>query len=329
MNVENLIKACPCGSKQEYNDCCKPLHDGALPKNAHALMRARYSAYVLDLPDYVIATTHPASPQYSENKFGWKRSISQFSRNSQFDHLEILDFKEQHNLAIVTFTAYLAQNGHDTSFTERSYFEKIGAQWLYRGGQLAQGHAPNLITTGQLMLLPLAYYGEAILNKPSEPVFEITPAIEKLVQEMIQTMDVYDGVGLAAPQVHHAIRLFIMRTPIENNQGGYGTGELQVYINPTISFPSKEMWRSPEGCLSIPTVRAQVERPHAITIEYTTLEGKTLMRRVSGWEARIMQHEYDHIEGILFIDRLPHDERVKLKPLLKNLKKRIHDGQEL
>ena len=150
-------------------------------------MRSRYSAYVLNLSDYIIKTTHPASPQYSDNKFGWKRSISQFSRDSSFERLEILDFKENHQVATVTFTAYLSQKEKEATFTERSYFEKINDQWFYRGGQLAQGRAPNLITTEQLRLLPLAYYGNPILRKVADPVFEITDDLRKLVDEMVET----------------------------------------------------------------------------------------------------------------------------------------------
>lgn len=147
--MADLTNSCPCCSMKEYDNCCKPFHDGIIPENALQLMRSRYSAYVLNIPDYIIATTHPASPQYSENKFSWKRSISQFSRTSSFHKLEILDFKENKAVATVTFTAYLSQGSHDATFTERSYFEKINNRWLYRGGQLSQGHAPDPITNGQ------------------------------------------------------------------------------------------------------------------------------------------------------------------------------------
>lgn len=314
---------------KEYDNCCKLFHDGIIPENALLLMRSRYSAYVLDIPDYIIATTHPASPQYSENKFSWKRNISQFSRSSSFHKLEILDFKENKASATVTFTAYLSQESHDATFTERSYFEKINNRWLYRGGQLAQGHAPNLITNGQLRLLPLAYYGDPILRKKAVPINDITADITKLVEEMIETMDACDGIGLAAPQIHHSIRLYVIRTPIEIDENKFEPGEVEVFINPTLSLPSEETWKASEGCLSIPTFRFLVERPKQVTVEYTNLEGKIVKRRVSNWEARVIMHENDHIEGILFIDRLYSEEQSKLKPLLENLEKRIHDGRSL
>jgi len=103
-------------------------------------MRSRYSAYALGISDYIIATTHPANPQYSENTVSWKNSISQFSRDSSFHKLEILEFKEKGESATVTFTAYISQGAHDATFTEKSYFEKVNHRWLYRSGQVAEGY---------------------------------------------------------------------------------------------------------------------------------------------------------------------------------------------
>jgi peptide deformylase len=320
---------CPCFSGKEYNVCCKPFHQGNIPDNALLLMRSRYAAYVLNIPDYIIETTHPASPQYLENKFLWKHNISQFARKSSFLDLKIFDFKEKSNLATVTFTAYISQDGNDATFTERSYFEKINNRWFYRGGQLAHGHAPNLITTGQFRLLPLAYYGDPILRKKADPIIEITADTRKLVEEMIETMDACDGIGLAAPQVHHSIRLFVIRTPIQINQDQFELGEVKIFINPTLVLHSEETWQAPEGCLSIPTIRSLVERPKEVTVEYTSIEGQIVQERVSGWEARVIMHEYDHIEGIFFIDRLVPEEQSKLKPFLHHLEKRIHDGKAL
>lgn len=327
--MTELENPCPCSSGDEYDKCCKPFHEGKMPENALQLMRSRYSAYVLNIPDYIVATTHPASPQYCENKFSWKRNISQFSRSSCFHKLEILDFKEKDTLATVTFTAYVSQDTHNATFTERSYFEKVKHRWLYRGGQLVEGHAPNLVTTGQLRLLPLAYYGEPILRKKADPIIEITSDIKKLVEEMIETMNASNGVGLAAPQIHHSIRLFIIRTHIETKQDRLEAGEIKVFINPKLSLPSVETWKAGEGCLSIPTIRALVERPKEITVEYTSLDGSVIEQRFSSWDARVIMHENDHINGVLFIDRLDPQEKSKLSPLLQNLETRIHDGRAL
>lgn len=324
-----LVHPCPCGSELEYDMCCRPFHRGAKAENALWLMRSRYSAYVLNIPEYIVATTHPASPQYSDDKFSWKRSISKFSRESSFHRLEILDFQEQNNIAVVTFTVHLSQKGQDATFTERSHFEKLGASWFYRSGQLVQGRAPNLATTRQLRMLPLAYYGDPVLKRKGEIVSEITSDVKQLVQEMIETMDACDGIGLAAPQVHHSLRLFVMRDPIETNEGHVELGEVRVLINPKLSEPSEETWEAPEGCLSIPTLRASVKRPKEITVEYTSLDDHLHKKRVSGWFAKVVMHEYDHIEGILFTDRLDAKQQEKLKPFLERLEKRIHDGRAL
>ena len=319
---------CPCCSGKPYETCCKPFHQGKLPKTAQQLMRSRYSAYALNIPDYIIETTHPASPQYMGDRKLWAEKLSEFCVKSQFKKLEILSAHEHETTAIVVFVAHMSHNQEDTTFTEKSCFEKRGGKWLYRSGLLEAGHAPNLMTTGQARLLPLAYYGDPILRKMADPVQEITDDLKTLVAEMIETMDACDGVGLAAPQVHHSIQLFIIRPPIEK-EGKYEAGPLKVMINPKLSAPSKEMWTVGEGCLSIPTIHADVERPAEITVEYTDLDGKKHKERCSGWEARVIMHENDHIRGVLFIDRINKEERAALEPFLKHLQNRIHDGTEL
>lgn len=326
---KDLPIACPCCSGLDYTECCEPFHDGALPKNALELMRSRYTAYVLNLPEYIMETTHPASPQYCVDRSLWTRKIADFSNRSSFNKLEILDHKEQDVLATVTFVAHVTQNEKDATFTEKSYFEKVKGRWFYRNGQLAEGHAPNLITTGQIRLLPLAYYGDPILRKVADSIPEITEDIRILVEEMEETMNACNGIGLAAPQVHHSIRLFIIRKPIETTPDTFECGELKVFINPEISFPSEETWVTSEGCLSIPTIHSDVSRPKDITIEYTDLQGQRIKEHVTGWEARVILHENDHINGILFIDHLEKEVREKLDPFLENLKGRIHAGAEL
>lgn len=327
MNSEET-KQCPCGSGLFYPDCCQRFYQGALPENALQLMRSRYTAYVLDKPDYIIHTTHPASPQYNVNKFLWKKQLSQFSKNSVFNGLQILDFKEHETLATVTFTAYIHQQERDATFTEKSFFEKKGNSWLYRGGHLAKGHAPNLVTTGQFRLLPLAYYGDPILRRKGDLITEINEDIKTLVNEMIETMDACDGIGLAAPQVHHSIQLFVIRTPIKNEKEQLELGDVEVFINPILLDPSRETWKASEGCLSIPTIHDDVERPQEVTVEYTTLSGERKKERVKGWPARVIMHENDHINGVLFIDHLDPESQKKWEPFLKNLENRIHNGTE-
>lgn len=327
--MTNFKSFCPCSSGIFYDDCCRRFHEGDLPENALQLMRSRFSAFAYDKPKYIIETTHPASSQYHNNKFSWERNISKFSKSSTFNKLDILDFKENNLLATVTFTAYMTQNDREVTFTEKSYFEKVNGRWYYLTGQLAQGYAPHLVTHGQLKLLSLAYYGDPILRKQTAFVNEMTPEIKKLVDEMIETMDAYDGIGLAAPQVHHSLKLFIIRVPIETEKDKVEFGAVHVFINPVISLPSKETWITSEGCLSIPTIHIDVERPHEITVDYTNFEGLRINQRFSGLLARMIMHENDHINGVLMIDHLGEEERKKLEPLLQKLENRIHHHPEI
>lgn len=316
--------SCPCCSGNAYAACCKPLHEGLLPVNALALMRSRYAAFALNLPDYLIATTHPAGTQYSEHPFLWKRQLSQFSQRSSFEGLEILAFQENATLATVTFTAHLSQDGKDATFTEKSYFEKFRGRWLYRNGQIAAGRVIPAASAGPLRLLPLAYYGAAVLRQKAEAIPRVTSEIQDLVIDMVETMDAFNAMGIAAPQVYSPLRLFVIRKPIEEpDTGRLDLGAVEVFINPTLSAPSAAAWSAPEGCLSIPNLRASVERPKEITVEYTSLEGQRCTQRFTGWEARVIMHENDHINGVLFVDRMDSEEKKKSASVLKNIEQRL------
>lgn len=129
-------KKCPCGSQKNYEECCKQYHDGKLPEKALALMRSRYSAYALHLADYIMNTTHPANPSYSKNRMEWKKSILQFSQNTTFEKLDILEFVDGEKNATVTFTAHLNQAGRVATFTEKSHFVKVDGRWLYKSGEI-------------------------------------------------------------------------------------------------------------------------------------------------------------------------------------------------
>lgn len=316
---------CPCTSSKNYKDCCRPFHEGRIPENALQLMRSRYAAFALDIPDYIIQTTHPASSQYSENTFSWKRDISSFSREFSFDRLEILDFKEKNSIATVTFIAYLSHKGNDASFTEKSLFERYDKRWLYKEGQVEKGRKVNFVSSSeQLNILPLAYFGDPILRKKAAPIQQITDDLKTLVQEMIETMDAYNGIGIAAPQVHQSLQLFITRKPVEKNET-ITYGEVEVFINPILSCPSAETCIASEGCLSVPTLRLEVVRPNEITVEYTDLLGERMIKKISGRYARMIMHENDHLEGVLFFDYLDQEERLHLEPFFKNLEKRIQN----
>lgn len=313
---------CPCGSGNAYQECCEGFHQGMLPQSALQVMRSRYSAYALNNPDYIIKTTSPASPHYNENLFVWKQSITQFSEQTIFQRLEIIDAKENGDLATVTFTVFLTQAGKEAAFTERSYFERRKGIWLYLRGRNEAGHLPEL-AQGPEQFFPLAYYGDPILTTPAEPIGEIDEEIKQLAAEMIESMHSFPGLGLAAPQVKRSLRLFVAQPPIEVAKGKFEPGQIEVYINPKLSNFSADTWVEEEGCLSIPTIRGKVKRPKEATIEYTNLQGEPIVKPVSGWEARVIMHEYDHIDGILFTDRLEKKDRYAFEPRLRQLKQRI------
>lgn len=310
---------CLCGSGISYKDCCGAIHRGKKADNALQLMRSRYSAYALNLPDHIINTTHLSSPRYSKNKFSWKRSIAQFSQ-CNFKKLDIIDFKEGSTWATVTFAAHIFQGENDLTYTERSYFEKVNQRWLYRGGEVAEGYAPQLASKGPYHLLPIIYYNTPVLRQKADPVNEISVEIKKLVEDMVETMEACQGIGLAAPQVDQSLRIFVTQAPVERRDGSLEKGNVRIFINPKLSLPSEESWQASEGCLSIPAVHSMVERPREVTVEYTTLERTLQKQRFSGWEARVIMHENDHLNGVLFIDRLQKEEREKLQlPLSSEL----------
>lgn len=204
------------------------------------------------------------------------------------------------------------------------------------------------------MELPLAYYGDPVLRKKVSPIAEITPEIRQLAQDMIETMRANNGIGLAAPQVHHSIALFVTEVPVradgktddeineedeeeddegddeefdensesDRNNGKWIAGPVKVYINPKILAYSDEQCTNDEGCLSIPKVFGPVTRPIAIKIKATDLEGKEFESELTWLEARCFMHENDHINGVLFVDRVQGKARTALEPKLKALKKK-------
>ncbi len=127
---------CPCCSLRAYKECCEPFHAGKAPATALLLMRSRYSAYALGLVEYLINTTHPSNPYYNLNHNLWKKQILEFTQSTKFEGLEILDFIDGINQSFVTFFAKLSHENQDTSFEEKSHFEKIDGRWLYHHGIL-------------------------------------------------------------------------------------------------------------------------------------------------------------------------------------------------
>lgn len=154
------------------------------------------------------------------------------------------------------------------------------------------------------MILPIFGYGQSVLKTRAIEIESGYPELKKLIENMWETMYHANGVGLAAPQIGLGIRLFIVDTQQMFKNGEENKGIRQIFINPIILEEKGEEWAYEEGCLSIPEVRGEVERPEEVVIEYQD-ENFIFHKAVfDGINARVIQHEYDHIEGILFVDRL-------------------------
>jgi SEC-C motif domain protein len=127
---------CPCDSKLLYLKCCKQYHEGNSPPTALALMRSRYSAYDLNLADYIIDTTHPEHSEFTTDRTRWREDIETFSKHTRFERLKILEFTDGEEEATVAFTAYMKQADQDASFSETSSFAKVNGKWLYKSGEV-------------------------------------------------------------------------------------------------------------------------------------------------------------------------------------------------
>lgn len=166
------------------------------------------------------------------------------------------------------------------------------------------------------MILPIYTYGQAVLRQKTESISENNKEIQTLIDNMFETMYSANGVGLAAPQVGKALRLFIIDAEpmLEDDEKVKGKSYKKVFINPSIEEFIGHSFSFEEGCLSIPGIRENVNRPEGIVISYLDRDFNKVEEELDGMEARVIQHEFDHIEGILFTD--------KISPLKKKLLKR-------
>lgn len=171
------------------------------------------------------------------------------------------------------------------------------------------------------MKLPLVYYGNPLLRKKAQPVTEITEEIKKLIQDMLETMQAQDGLGIAAPQVGRSLAIFITSPPVEDGKGGFTQAPPRVFINPRLSNPSDQGWVHSEACMSIPKLYGDVIRPVQITVTALDVNGKEFTEVFTGWPARVIMHENDHLNGVLFIDRIPQDQRRDMEVDLRKIKK--------
>jgi len=161
-------------------------------------------------------------------------------------------------------------------------------------------------------------YGDPILRKKSKKVEVFDDNLNNILEEMIETMYLGDGVGLAAPQVGLSLRIFVM---------DWGEGPLKV-VNPEILEFSEEKVVDEEGCLSLPDIFEDVERSKWVKVKFQDERGNVHERAFEDYPARIFQHEYDHLDGILFIDRISATRRARLKSKLLELMKKSRQASK-
>jgi len=167
------------------------------------------------------------------------------------------------------------------------------------------------------MILPIVVYGDPVLRKVAEDIDKDYPGLDQLIKDMFDTMYGASGVGLAAPQVGKPIRLFIVDTqPFVDDDDEEEESEFtpeerkqlqafkKVFINARVISEEGEPWKFREGCLSIPKIREEVLRKDTVTIEYYDEKFKKHTETYDGLIARVIQHEYDHIQGVLFTDKI-------------------------
>jgi peptide deformylase len=179
------------------------------------------------------------------------------------------------------------------------------------------------------MILPIVAYGHPVLRKVAVDINKDFPGLEKLIADMWETMYASNGVGLAAPQVNKDIRLFTVdSTQIfdgmdeeEKKEYADAPGVKQAFINAHIVELEGEEWLYNEGCLSIPRIREDISRLETVTLEYVNENFEPHTKTFSGITARVILHEYDHIEGKLFIDHITPLKRKLMKRKLDDISK--------
>lgn len=160
--------------------------------------------------------------------------------------------------------------------------------------------------------LQIVNYPHAVLRQVAQSIDSVTDEVRDVATKMIELMHLAPGVGLAAPQVGLPWRMFVANASGE-------AGDDFVFINPVLSNPSRDVEDYEEGCLSLPSIKAEIRRPKAITITATNLEGEEISLTSDELPARIWQHETDHLDGVLIIDRMTAADRRANRKLIKEL----------
>lgn len=174
--------------------------------------------------------------------------------------------------------------------------------------------------------LHIRHYPDPVLRRPALPVPEITQEVRDAADRMIQAMFEAEGIGLAAPQVGLSWRLFVAHVPESEGRSASdsppsATRQPVVYINPVLSNPAGPPEPYEEGCLSLPDIRGDVLRPPTITITAMDLQGQRFTQTATGLLARCWQHEVDHLDGTLIIDRMVFRSKLKNRVAIKELER--------
>lgn len=169
------------------------------------------------------------------------------------------------------------------------------------------------------MIYPIVMYGDPVLKRRGKDIDKDSIDVKQLCDDMFETMEGAHGIGLAAPQIGKSLRMFVVDGTIieDENMEGFR----KVFINPEILEEDGEKWAFEEGCLSIPDVREDVSRQETLVIRYFDENWVEHEEEYDGMKARIIQHEYDHIEGVLFTDHLSSLKKKLLKGRLTNISK--------
>ncbi len=180
-----------------------------------------------------------------------------------------------------------------------------------------------------MTILPIVAYGHPVLREVAKDITAAYPNLDKLIEDMWQTMYASNGVGLAAPQINRSIRLFVVDTEqmfenmdaAEKKEFPGDTGIKKAFINAHIVELHGEPWAYNEGCLSIPKIREDIKRPESVTLEYVNEQFELITETFTGLTARVILHEYDHLEGKLFIDHISPLKRKLMKGKLADISK--------
>jgi len=165
------------------------------------------------------------------------------------------------------------------------------------------------------MILQVRYYGDPVLQAKADKITNIDDKIKELGNNLIETMQSENGLGLAAPQIGISLQAIAVDTSQERDNP-------YVLLNPEITYRSDELATMEEGCLSFPDIYGKITRHEKITVNGLNIDGQYITLHLQGIESRAIQHELDHLQGVLFIDRMSASHKIVLKGKLKKLKKR-------